>query len=685
MSVVREARAASSGRPRRRRTAHGRRRHRQRIIRRIRRVVALLVLAMVVAVAAAIVSLLPVASAALDARTQLSAVQAETASLRQDPSPAALDALDRHDALLMADLRTIGSAWSFWQWPALFVSGVNGRLHGQLAQVAPLLRYGLLVGEAGHALAGPLRPLLALRQAGQAAVASPALVADLALARPALSQARALVAQALLARRDVTAGDLPAQVSGPLGTLDGLLPGLPGALDTLGALPAALGADGPRDYLIVPQNTADLRASGGFIGTVAVLRVDRGRVRLISNESSYDVDQVGRPNVDPPLPLSIHELSAWYFRDANWSADFPTTAALLQVFYESGTGRHVDGAIAFNSTLLSGLIGVTGPVPVPGYGETLTPANAYDRLNYLVNAPGQRGKPFAAAAYAAVFARLLALPSLGGSAALDLARAGIRARDLQLYASDPAVERAITAMGADGAISPTRGDYLYVVDTNTSADKINPLVRQGISYQAVIGADRAIAATVTITYANGADAGNTPAYNGTPDYADFVRVFVPAGSTLLNPTTTGLDEPWPTYTVHGKTQFSGWFALPSHASRTITLRYRIPANAAAGNAYHLLVQRQSGALALPLRIDVSATPGIRLGNARTGPGIHEATTLASDVAVDRPLGGGQPRLVRLDYGPAEPVIPGSQPEQWVTVPSGRVGVLDATPPQLSGP
>ncbi len=671
-----------SGRSRRRRTTRGRRRHRRRII---RRVVALVILAVVVAIVAAIVSLLPAASAALDARTQLSAIQTGAASLRQDPSPAALDALDRHDARLMDDLRTIGSAWSFWQRPALFVGGVNGRLHGQVAQVAPLLRYGLLVGEAGHALAGPLRPLLALSHEGHTAAAAPALVADLSAARPALRRARALVVQAIRARRDVAAGVLPAQVSGPLGTLDGLLPGLPGALDTLGALPAALGADGPRDYLIVPQNTADLRASGGFIGTVAVLRVDHGRVRLTSNESSYDVDKVGRPNVDPPLPLSIHGLSAWYFRDANWSADFPTSAAVLQVFYESGTGRHVDGTIAFNSTLLPPLIGVTGPVAVPGFGETLTPANAYDRLNYLVNAPGQRGKPFAAAAYAAVFARLLALPSLGGSAALDLARGGIRARDLQLYANDPAVERAIAAVGAGGPMSPTRGDYLYVVDTNTSANKINPLVRQGISYQAVIGADRSIAATLTITYANGADAANTPSYNGTPDYEDFVRVFVPAGSTLLNPTATGLDEAWPTYAVHGKTQFSGWFALPSHASRTITLRYHIPANAAAGNAYRLLAQRQSGALALPLRIDVSAAPGIRLGTADTGATLREVTTLASDVAVARPLGGGRPRPMRLDYGLVEPVIPGAQPEQWVTVPTGRVGVLDPAPLQVGGP
>ena len=80
------------------------------------------------------------------------------------------------------------------------------------------------------------------------------------------------------------------------------------------------------------------------------------------------------------------------------------------------------------------------------------------------------------------------------------------------------------------------------------------------------------------TYTNDADRQNIPPHSGKPFYSDFVRLYTPAGSALLG--TTGLDEPWPTYTVHNKTQFSGYFTLRSHRSRTLTFRYRVPADTA---------------------------------------------------------------------------------------------------------
>ncbi len=658
---------------RRRRT----RRRRQLFWRTVRRVV---LLAAFVVVVVAVIALVPTVSAGLDARAQVADLRSKAATLRQNPSADLLDAVDRDTVHLLDDIKTLQSSWSFWEKPALFVSGIDPSVHRQVTQVSPLLRYASLVANAGHTLGGPLRGLLAPGSRITTASA-PRLVADLAAARPALARARALLLDAGRVRGAIAVDGLPSPVADGLTVLDGIVPSAPQVLEALSAAPTALGADGPRNYLIAPQNTADLRATGGFIGTVAVLHVDRGRLRLTAAETSYNVDKSGRPNVDPPLPLSVHELTAWYFRDANWSADFPTSAALLDVFYQSGTGRHVDGVIAFNSTLLRQILLVTGPVAVPGYsGVTLTPDNAYDELNYRVNAvsnPTQGGKAFAVAAYGAVFARLLTLPSLGGKPALDLVRAGASTRDIQLYSNDAAVESAIARGGVDGGVAPTARDYLYVVDTNTTANKINPLVRQSVAYSAVIGADRAIAATLTLTYTNSADKGNTPSYNYTraPLYADFVRVFVPAGSTLIDTGTTGLDELWPTYTVHRKTQFSGWFSLGSHASRTITLRYRIPATSDAGNQYHLLVQHQSGAPAAPLRIDVSTAPGVRLGDDQTGPTVRVATTLGADVVVQRSLSGGVPHPHPIDYGLTEPVIPGSQPEQWVTVPTGRIDAL----------
>jgi hypothetical protein len=653
-------------------------RRRRKRRRHVRRRLALLAIGLLGALAVAIWTALPAIRAVRDARAQVRAIMDVAGELRRTSSPAALETLDAHDVRLIDDIRTVRKTWNIWRGPALLASQVVPGVHRQLEQVNPLLEYGGSLAQAGHLLSGALAPLLASQHGGLSrALASqhgglsrasgPALLARVAAARVTLRTAGSLLERAERARGHITLAELPSTGQEGLRRLDPLLPRVPPLLDALPLLPRALGADGPRDYLVVPQNSQDLRASGGFIGTVAVLHVDHGHAQLINAEDSYSVDRMSRPNVDPPLPIGVHGWVAWYFRDANWSADFPTTARLLEIFYQLGTHRHVDGVIAFDSLLLSDLLNVTGPVSVPGYHETLTAGNAFERVDYHVNVLHSPNKAFAVAAYKAAFARLHTLSGRQAAAALAFAADKVRTHDLLLYANDPTVEKAIVRAGAGGAINPTVGDYLYVVDTNTSMNKVNQLVRERISYHATIQLDRSILATTTLRYTNDADRPNLPRQNGKPFYSDFVRLFVPAGSTLL--ATSGLDERWPTYPVHDKTQLSGYFTLPSHRSRTLTFRYRVPANVDPGRSYSLLIQKQPGTGATPLQIRVSAAPGLHVGNS----GVRLRTVLSGDVPLRAPLAGGTPHLQRLAPGPAEPpVVPGSHPEPWVSVPTRSV-------------
>jgi len=563
----------------------------------------------------------------------------------------------------------------------MIVSALDPGKHDQVAQVDPLLRYGRLVAEAGHILASPAAPLLSSLQGDGGGPLGPALVARLDAARPALLAAVPVLEQASRARGQIVPADVPSPLRSSLDNglrrLDAVLPNAPATLRALATLPAALGAGGARDYLLVPQNNEDLRASGGFIGTVGVIHVDHGQAHFVDGQNSYAVDQLhnSRPDAYPPEPLMVHNFGAWYFRDVNWSADFPTTARLLEIFYQLGTQRHVDGVIAFDPALLPSLLALLGPVAVPGYPETLTPADAFARIDYYVNvrqaAPGTSGKDFAIAAYRAVFDRLLSLPHGAGLQALTAMTASAHAHDLLLYTNDAAVERTIRLAGAGGAINPTRDDYLYVVDTNTSYNKLNQLIDEKISYRATIQANRGILATTTIHYTNTADATNLPTQNGAPDYADFVRVFAPAGSELVS--SNGLDESWKVYTLHNKTQFSGYFELASHESRTISFTYRIPANSDPSSRYRLTVQRQPGTAAIPLDIAVSAAPGsgVTIG---AGTTLHRSAALAGDVVVTAPLAGGTPRPRHITYPPDPPVVPGSRPEPWVGVPTGSVPV-----------
>jgi len=630
--------------------------------RRALRWLGLILIVLLCALGAALWAALPTFAALRDARAQLGAMEGAAVPLRRDPSVALLADLDRHDVRLIGDLRVAGATWDGWRAPLLWTSRLVPRVHAQLGQVDALLAYSGDIAQAAHLLAPSAAPLLAARDGG----ATARLVDHLATARALLRAAAALLDHAVGARQRIAAGALPSVAQTAFARLDPLVAPAPAMLRALAALPAALGADGPRDYLVVPQNSEDLRASGGFIGTVGILHIVHGQARLIDTEDSYAVDGGRRPNVDPPLPIGVHGWTAWYFRDANWSADFPTTARLLETFYRLGTGRRVDGVIAFDSLLTPRLLTLTGPLVVPGYGDILTSQNAFARIDAHVNVlNGPANKAFAVAAYQETFKRLLALSGPAAKLALPVATDSVRAHDLLLYADDARSESAIRLAGVDGAINATRGDYLYAVDTNTSTNKVNQFVRESSSYRARIGRDRVVVATASLTYTNTADTTNLAPQNGAPFYSDFVRLFVPAGSTLL--ATTGLDETWPVYTVHGKTQFSGYFELPSHQSRTITFRYCIPPTVDAGARYTLLIQKQPGTAATPLTIDIATAEGVRLGG-----GTRRLTTaLGTDIGVAAGLTGGTPRPQKIALTPSDPPAPsGSQPEPWVTVPTG---------------
>ena len=41
-----------------------------------------------------------------------------------------------------------------------------------------------------------------------------------------------------------------------------------------------LGAGGPRNYLITAENNSEIRACGGFIGSLGVMNVNNGKITL---------------------------------------------------------------------------------------------------------------------------------------------------------------------------------------------------------------------------------------------------------------------------------------------------------------------------------------------------------------------------------------------------------------------
>ncbi|MFG3645052.1 DUF4012 domain-containing protein [Micromonospora sp. NPDC047762] len=132
-------------------------------------------------------------------------------------------------------------------------------------------------------------------------------------------------------------------------------------------LPPLLGANGPRRYLLVSQNLAELRATGGMFGAYAMIEAENGKVQMGKQGSTSSLGQF-----TPALKVPAETRALWtdlpgiYPADVNLSPHFPTAAALYREMFRRKTGTTVDGVLAVDPVVLSYLLKATGPVLVPG-------------------------------------------------------------------------------------------------------------------------------------------------------------------------------------------------------------------------------------------------------------------------------------------------------------------------------
>lgn len=145
--------------------------------------------------------------------------------------------------------------------------------------------------------------------------------------------------------------------------------------------PTMLGADGPRDYLLVFQNNAEIRSTGGLSGGWARLHTDAGKLVLAEqgNARGYDVSE------KPIIPVTKQENAVYgdviarFFQDPVIVPDFPRASQLFQAFYATDHPRQeLDGVLTLDTVGLSYLLRGTGPVTVDDY--TLTPETVVQQM-----------------------------------------------------------------------------------------------------------------------------------------------------------------------------------------------------------------------------------------------------------------------------------------------------------------
>jgi len=168
--------------------------------------------------------------------------------------------------------------------------------------------------------------------------------------------------------------DLQERVAGAKAAIDA-------AADAFEVMPTMLGADGPRDYLLIVQNPAEIRAAGGLPGSWAVLHADHGRLSMRQQGDGGGLRTGGQP-VRPTRDearLFGADL-ATDPRDLTLNPDFPRVAR-MQVALARAHGIRVQGVFAVDPIALAYVLRGTGAVQL-GAGVSI---NANTAVPFLLN------------------------------------------------------------------------------------------------------------------------------------------------------------------------------------------------------------------------------------------------------------------------------------------------------------
>lgn len=471
----------------------------------------------------------------------------------------------------------------------------------QLVAAHPAARLASTTSDGILVLLGGVRPVVRQASAHTGAHRLQQLSVGIAAQRGSFQRAYALFSSAMRIRRTIPAHP-PAQLASALHTFDGALPPLRAACLSLTLAPRLLGVTSPMTYFIAYQDPLELRPTGGFIGSFGLVTVHRGAVKQhFWNSELGNRDQL---RVPAPEPIRLYNEIWWLLRDSNWSPDFPTTAAVERYFVRLDLGANPTGVINVTPQAAAAVLAATGPMYVPEYHRTVTAANLAQLTDYYAHWAPHASKRFIPIVAGHLIARIRALDVRGWLRLASQLQVAVARGDLLLHFPDARDERLVRLLGAAGGINRTTSDYLYVVDSNLSFNKINRYMHEWVRYNVTIRPDRWLDARLSIRLWNKPEPADRLSQGfgpgggelgGPDDYASYIRVLVPAGGQLVD--QSGWTDPWSPGPAYGKMEFPGYVIVRRGKTAVIRLHYVMPPNAlswSGGRRYRLVLQHQPG-------------------------------------------------------------------------------------------
>ncbi len=349
--------------------------------------------------------------------------------------------------------------------------------------------------------------------------------------------------------------------------VDGASTALTDAAPLVQALPAFLGADGPRTYVVMFLNTAELRSLGGTALSFTEIAVDQGAVDLVRVVPAYKGPFPTHATPIVPVPEGFDSIYpnalGRFVANATLRPSAVTAAEIVQAEWTAAFGRSVDGVISMDAGALRLILQAVGPVTI-STGDVVSADNVVSLLFnevYQRYDTGDHGVDDAlqgvvyAETVSGTFGKLMS-GQFDPRVLYDSLHTAAEAGDLDVWIADPA-EREVLAATAFAAQDLTEGtdttDVVGLYLNDQVGSKLNFYLDSTVTTgSAVCTADGRQVHRVSLALTNGLDPADVAGLSGSitggthpgrglapGDQRLVVFVYLPRGSTLLATSVNG--------------------------------------------------------------------------------------------------------------------------------------------------
>ena len=313
----------------------------------------------------------------------------------------------------------------------------------------------------------------------------------------------------------------------------------------------------PKTWFIATQNLAEARATGGILGSFAVVTVANGKVKLVAAGSDQDLAAFGKVNFSA-LPEEVRSL--WGVNIEDWrdmNASLHTPYFGEQIANSFSKIKKIDGVLFMGQGTVAQLVAATGSMNIDGV--EITSSNAADFLGKGIYARYEsvpKKNAWVVAFMHTLFSRL-SDQKYDAKAMWAAAIANQSGDRLSAWSVDPALQTKFVQAQVAGVVSDKLGSTTLFSVNNAGGNKLDAYLKLKASY--ALGACGQLTdygfdgreATFALNLKNGAPKKGLPGYvtprldslpgqhHTVGSNRELVSIYAPVGATFTEFTLDG--------------------------------------------------------------------------------------------------------------------------------------------------